>query len=213
MAEAEALADRRAAHHHVRREAAMHPAAEAHGRHGQLHQLAHHGAFGAEPADDDLLQPSQRQNLALVQEAVVRPFLAAGGPHAAAVVADVIAAALGVAGAALGIDHVDHQSDQVLADVRHRHEQGRARLVGDPVIVGVEAGLGPRQIESAVAQLDGVLVIEALDLVAILGGLVLLHLGHLVLGALIEIEAVVIGEEELCPVRADGARMGAAERT
>ena len=159
-AHAQALAHGRSPHDDQGRKAAVHPAAQAHRRHDQLHEGAHHRSLGAQPADDDFLEPAQGQHLALVQQPVFGPFLAARGAHSLALVDDVVAAAFRVAGPALGVAHVDHQPDEVLADVGDRHEQRRAGHVGDPKVVREQAGLRPVKVETAVADLDRMFVVE-----------------------------------------------------
>ena len=69
-----------------------------------------------------------------------------------------------------------------------------------------------RQIETLVGQLHRVLAIEVENLVAVLDGLVFLHLGHLLLRAAKQEEAVVIGEKQFSAMRSYRGRMRPAHR-
>ena len=98
-----------------------------------------------------------------------------------------------------------------MAHIGDRHKQGRAGGIGHPKVVGEKTRLRLGKIKPAFAYFHCIFVVEASNLVPVFLGLELLHLAHLVLGSLIEEQAVIVGEEELSPMRADGARVRAAD--
>ena len=186
--------------------ARVRPAAEAHRLQGEGDVLADERLLDDLHRQDPLLQLDDPHLAVRVEPAGVHPLLQPARLVAVGLVHQ--------REAVLGREVDEQQVDVLERHVRHRQEQRRARLVGVPVVEHEQARQALRHLRPAVLELllrppdhleDEVdLGVAAL----VLQGRDLAVLGHEV-PHVEEVEAVVVGEEELGAVVGAGARPGA----